>query len=83
MDECYLVIANAQRGGRSGSIAEITCGIEQIGTNEKERFFVGVYFGRIIQVNEAALEGNDAFISEHLAQLDKAADKLKEHPEIA
>jgi len=82
MNKCYATIAQLQKEDNTGHLEKVIPNVRKIGRTEAEIFYTGMYLGRIIQINESAREGIEPFLEEHMAQLEKAMDELKDHPEF-
>lgn len=81
-DECYKQIARLQQEDVSQQVDGVIEHVTGLCKSESEYFLTGFLLGRIVQINETALEGAAPFFNEHLASLEKATEKMREHPEF-
>jgi len=81
-DKCFGTIAQLQEDGEMNQIDKAIKCISGFGKTGKEVFYLGLIFGRIIQIEATAQDGAEKYVEHHWRELAKAREKLSEHPEF-
>lgn len=79
---CFDTIAQLQADGEINQIDKAIKRLSGCGDSDKELFYLGLIFGRIIQINATAQDGVEKYVEHHWRELTKAKEKLSEHPEF-
>jgi len=75
--KCFKTIAKWQK-----DVGKIVENLSAHGKNDKEKFYIGFAFGRLVQVDAFARGDETDFVQHQLGELAKAKDALNEHPEF-
>ena len=83
IETCYASIVRLQKEKADDQIKKVITEMMTMCLSANESFLAGFLLGRIIQIDETAREGIEPFIEEHVAELEKASEKVREHPEFS
>ena len=81
-NKCYSTIAQLKHNRTTDTIAKAIQEIQHLGNNDTEKYFVGFILGRIIQIESAAQEGYEDYVTQHAKELEEARKLLGYHPEF-